>query len=227
MAVKLTVADRLLIAALDLGGSERSSFTAEDLVVAAWQHFPDSFGLRGILDDDGIPLHPDSNRVFAEIMGSKPLRKNGLLDKVGDKRYQLTEAGLRRAYVLSGKEHEDVSRRSLSRPLQDALRRLATSRAREKQVDSRLDAITFHDAASFWGITPRSSANSLEARLAETETVLTEAAIYAGQATVDLGSGREVSSNGISGLVGLHQYLQERFASELAAIRKRTDERKV
>lgn len=225
--MKLTVADRLLISALDLGGPERSSFTAEELVVSAWQHFPESFGLRGILDDDGIPLHPDSNRVFAEIMGSKPLRKNGLLDKVGDKRYQLTEAGLQRARVIAGKKHETGSRRSLSRPLQDAIRRLATSRAREKQVDTRLEAVTFHDAASFWGITPRSSANSLEARLAETNAVLTEATDYAGTGSIDLGSGREVSSAVISDLVTLHEYLQDRFSSELSAIRQRTDERKV
>ena len=226
MAIRLTVADRILLAALDLGGANRESFTAEELVVAAWRHFPEAFGLRGILDDGGVPLHPDSNRVFAEIMGSKPLRKNGLLEKVGDKRYQLTEAGLQRSSALSGQTYEARSRRSLGRPLQDGLRRLVTSRAAEKSRSARSDDLTFHDACGFWGITPRSSANALAARLAETESILAAAKSYAGGGSVDLGKRKQVDADEIGRLVRLNTLLQDRYSTELSAIRQRTDERR-
>ncbi|MBC8217893.1 MAG: hypothetical protein H8E73_05455, partial [Planctomycetes bacterium] len=63
---RLTVSDKLLLAALALDGDQEKSFTAEDLVVSAWQNFPMAFGLRGHNDEDGAPKYPDSNRVFAE-----------------------------------------------------------------------------------------------------------------------------------------------------------------
>jgi hypothetical protein len=227
MPVRITAADKLLVASLDVGGSDRSPFSAEELVVGAWKRFPDAFGLRGILDDDGVPLYPDSNRVFAEIMGSKPLRKNGLLRKVGDKRYQITEAGLRRARALAGQEYEATSRRSLSRSLQDSLKRLVMSKAAEKRRTGRNIDLTFHDACGYWGITPRSSAMDLEAKLAHVFAVLREAAEYAGAASVDLGKGLTVTTDEISDLQALHEDLQDRFRDELIAIRRRTDERRV
>src|SRR2546426_1543885 len=82
----LSVPDKLLLAAYHLEETGRRPFSAEDLVVAAWRQFPDTFSLAGYRgSDDGQLLYPDSNRVFAEIMGTKPIRKRGLLIKVGNK----------------------------------------------------------------------------------------------------------------------------------------------
>ena len=89
----LSVSDKLLLAAHGIGGDVRRTFTAEELVVAAWRRFPDVFGLAGHPDERGLPLYPDSNRVFAETMGCKPIRKKGYLVKTGAKTYRLTEAG--------------------------------------------------------------------------------------------------------------------------------------
>jgi hypothetical protein len=221
----LTVADRLLISALALEGDEESSFTAEQLVVSAWKRFPESFGLRGILDAEGSPRYPDSNRVFAEIMGSKPLRKNGYMEKVGDKTYRLTHAGRQRAMVLAGRDDDSLARRSLSRGLQDSLRRLSRTRAVEKYGSGRQMEITFLDACGYWGISPRSSAMDLEAKLAGTAAVIGEVSDYAQGNPVQITRSEVITSEDIQRLAEVHDFLQERFVAELMVIRARTDER--
>src|SRR5262245_26355120 len=104
MAMDLKVHEKLLLAAADLTDEGKQTFSAEDLVVAAWRRDPNTFGLAGYLDGDGRPLYPNSNRVFAEIMGSKPIRAQGLLMKSGTKMFRLTEAGVQRAAMLRGRD---------------------------------------------------------------------------------------------------------------------------
>ena len=224
MGVRLTVADQLLLSAYRLGGENGKPFTAEQLVVNAWKAFPDTFGLRGVNDDDGMPIYPDSNRVLAEIMGSKPLRRQGLVEKVGVKKYRLTEAGRVKGLDLSGNRFQDVPRRSLDRCLQDNLRRLLRARAVTKLRRGSESTITFLDACSFWGITARSSAMALESKLANVEAVLRRVRGYAATKTVVIGR-EEVSSKDIDQLLQLHGLLLATFSGELDAIRRRTDER--
>src|SRR5687768_4031917 len=97
---KVTVHEKLLLAAAGLEDEGKSTFTAEDLVVAAWKLDPETFGLSGHTDESGRPAYPNSNRVFVEIMGSKPIRKQGLLAKSGTKTFRLTETGRQRAARL-------------------------------------------------------------------------------------------------------------------------------
>src|SRR4030042_287505 len=97
-----SIQNKLLVAAYALEAEGRLRFSAEDLVVIAWKMYPEAFGLAGYNDNQGRPIYPNSNRVYAEIMGSKPLRKNGWLRKVGSKIYQLTEAGRSKARLVSG-----------------------------------------------------------------------------------------------------------------------------
>ena len=109
MISKLSIADKLLIAALDIEKAGKKEFSAEDLVVSAWKKFPDAFGLQGYLDENGKSIYPNSNRVYAEIMGSKPLRKRGLFQKVGNKMYKLTEAGHPYAKSVSDLPSEKIT----------------------------------------------------------------------------------------------------------------------
>lgn len=223
----LTVAEKLLAAALSLDAGERRSFTAEQLVVAAWEHYPDAFGLRGILDEDGTPRHPDSNRVFAEIMGNKPLRRDGYLDKVGKKTYQLTEAGRLRAAAVRGVQPDEGPRRALSRNLQNDLRRVYRSRAAAKCRDGHPENTTFNDACGFWGISPRSSANDLKAKLAHTGAVIEAARDFAaaGAVLLDPSTGLAITGDDLDSLETLSRDLETRFHAELAVIRRRVDER--
>jgi hypothetical protein len=221
----LTVSDKLVLAANDLESKGKSSFTAEDLIVAAWQRYRDSFGLSGYPSEDGLPAYPDSNRVLVEIMGSKPLRQKGLLTKVGAKVYQLTESGKLRAKELS-KSAEDVSfvRLTFDRRATDRLKGLLNSRALQKWREGRSEDITFYDACGFWGISPRSSANEFHAKVAGILTLL-EAAC---QATSDKSASYHHGSSGfdsdeISEALTMHDWLQTKFSRELAVIENRSD----
>lgn len=229
----LTVCDKLLLAAYGLDGGEGRSFSAEDLVVAAWERFPRAFGLRGYHDADGVPRYPDSNRVFAEVMGSKPIRKRGHLVKIGQKTYALTPTGRQATLRLQEKQQTDsggeptTGKATLSRDILGRLDRLLDSRAVLRAQQGEFERITFHDACVFWGITPRSTAIELEGSLANVAAVIreTESAISHGASERRTGKDDLAVTTGEL-LRTVHRYLQEKFADELTTIRKRTHQRK-
>lgn len=227
MAKRLTVQDKILLAALDLVRLDKTEFSAEDLVVAAWKKYPDTFGLAGYVTKEGVAKYPDSNRVFAEIMGSKPLRKQGHVRKVGRKLYELTDVGRDKAEFLAGIDAENTpSKASLPRSIEIELRRLLSSRVIEKLVSGQNEDISFYDACTFWGITPRSSAIELEGRLESTQQVIRRAseAVVGGAATFEHG-GDTFTDQQLDLLSEADSVLRSRFDQELAIIRKRTDER--
>jgi len=218
----LSAADRLVLAASSLG-SAGTAFTAEDLVVAAWRQFPGAFGLRGYLNQSGDPIYPDSNRVFAEIMGTKPGRSRGWIEKVGNKTYRLTEAGRRRVEELQGAEsprRAAIDRRSL-----DEYRRLLGSRAIHKFRNGLQERVTFHDACAFWGLSPRSNAKDLAARVNALEALMrtleeVEDDSYFVRRGPDIQGKEQVLL-----LRTAHEAMLARFATELDVIRRRGTER--
>jgi hypothetical protein len=230
MSVKLSISDKLLVAALEIEDSGKEQFSAEDLVVSAWKKFPDAFGLQGYLDNGGKAIYPNSNRVYAEIMGSKPLRKQGLLQKVGSKMYRLTEAGRVRAKSLVGFSTKPSPEKwSLAREKVEQMRRLFESKTAQKVRAGNVEEISFFDACGFWGISPRSGAKNLWSRFAHIEAILDEA-------QKSLGSRNEVSSrhgappytaNDIESLRHIHKILQEKFEKEIGLIKDRIDDRKI
>ena len=224
----LTVMDKLLVSALGLEESGRSQFSAEDLVVMAWRQFPDAFGLAGYLDDRGVPLYPDSNRVYMEIMGSKPLRKRGLLQKVGSKVYQLTEAG--RSHALKSRDmpiDRQPKKLTLARERIEQLRRLFDSKAARKVRADELADVSFFDACGFWGINARSGAKDLWSRFAHVEALLDATAQLVGSG--ETGTPRHgaipYTADDLRRLRGVHDALRERFSKEIDVIKGRTDER--
>lgn len=226
--MKIGVAEKLLIAAHRLELSGQRPFSAEDLVVAAWQGYPDTFGLAGHIDAAGQPLYPDSNRVFAEIMGAKPIRERGYLEKVGNKTYQVTETGrARAAELISGSAGSQTPAKAVfSRESKDEMRYLLDSRAFSKWRTDRAEEITFMDACSFWGITPRSSAIELNGRLSHVESLLqrSDLAFAAGNVALEHAGG-VVSPETVRSLRQMSNELVGVFHSDLGVIRLRTDER--
>ncbi len=225
MPRSLGVAEKLILSAWRLRETDKSVFTAEDLVVAAWKASPETFGLRGFLDESGTPIYPDSNRVFAEIMGSKPLRKRGLIERVGNKQYRLTAAGERRALDLLRAGSDASPRKAgLDRATGTDLQRYLDSRAMTKWREGRSGEITFHDACSFWGISARSKANDLRARLAHFRAVIEETeAASAGDPFIFRHSERPISPEAVAALTDLSCFLEKEFDSDLAVINQRTD----
>jgi hypothetical protein len=233
---KLTVTEKLLLAAFELDKTQGMQFTAEDLVVSAWQMFPRTFGLKGHQDTKGLPKYPDSNRVFAEIMGSKPIRKRGYLVKKGEKIYELTTSGKETASRLlrfqkSGQyeiDNIDQSKTTMSREIISRLERILSSRVVIKVTNGEVEHITFHDACLFWGITPRSSFIELEGCFRDFETLLQhlESEIQAGARGFKAGDS-EVSESTPKLLKSIHEDLQKKFEQDLKTIKLRKDERKV
>jgi hypothetical protein len=227
MPRQLTISDKLLLAAHQLVKQGKPEFAAEDLVVAAWRMYPDAFGLSGHTDQAGRAKYPDSNRVFAEIMGAKPIRKQGYLQKVGTKIYRLTEAGIHKAEYLAGAGQAGAPLKgSLPREVSVELKRLLASRALSKQRNGQMNDITFYDACTFWGITPRSSAIELEGRL-KNFTGVVEAARgqVAASAAAFQHAGATYDSGDLEELRSLNAFLRREFSREIDIIGKRTDER--
>jgi len=230
---RLSVCDKLLVSAYRLAKGGTTPFTAEDLVVAAWQEFPDTFGLRGHHDDEGKPKYPDSNRVFAEVMGAKPIRKRGLLAKVGQKVYTLTETGRDLGAQLdefAGHDRRGVgtdAKVSLSREIVRKVRHLLNSRAVQKIDSGDVEGLTFHDACVFWGITPHSSAIQMQNRLANVEGAVSAAKRSLGNGVSRLEHGGEVLSDRTLELIKqTDATLRKQFQAELETIGRRTDERR-
>jgi len=229
---RLSIVDKLLIAAIELERKGKNPFSAEDLVVNAWKNFPDAFGLAGYIDEEGYRIYPDSNRVFAEIMGSKPIRKNGYLRKVGTKMYQLTEAGQSKAKQLSesygdgGNDVADVGKTGLSRDMVLQIKRLFSSKAVEKYLGQRIEEITFYDACSFWGITPRSKSIDLVGKISNFKNVVEIALKDAKGKKVSFEhGGRSYSPKELKLLLKVHDFLMNNFKEQVEVIRKRRDER--
>jgi len=232
-ARQLNVCDKLLLAAFRCEEEGKTPFSAEDLVISAWRCYPNTFGLSGYHDGTGRPAYPDSNRVFAEIMGSKPIRKRGLLVKVGRKMYQLTETGrsLARGLPTAAGEADsgDLGAKvRLGRKLVAELRRLIGSRAVQKTDNGQTESLTFHDACVFWGITPRSSAIELEGRHANLTGTIAAArhVLETGASRLEHG-GQPVSDETLALLERTHAALLERFSAEIDMIMKRRDQRRI
>jgi len=223
---QLTVPDKLLLAAYELEESGRRPFSAEDLVVSAWRKFPDTFGLAGYRGNGGLSF-PDSNRVFAEIMGSKPVRKRGFLAKVGSKMYKLTEAGRDHARLLSNRTNgPKVEKVALARDTQQEIKRLLASKAVEKVRNNRHEDLNFYDACAFWRISPRSSAIELAGRLANFEAVVESVRKLVANKTASFEhGGNTFGRSDIDFLIKVHKELEKKYEEELKIIRKRTDER--
>jgi len=138
-------AELLLEAASQLSASGDEPFSAERLIVAAWQHAPKAFGLRGYQDQ-----HPDSNRIIAELVGQKGLVAKGRLERVAAKLYRLPQAAKhanpRRAVDCEGK-------------------RLLGSRAVQKWEAGQKQEINFIAACDFWGITEDLCGDALQPTL--------------------------------------------------------------
>jgi hypothetical protein len=222
---QLTVSEKLLLAGFHLETLGHRPFSAEDLVVSAWQAFPDVFGLAGYQGANGSESYPDSNRVFAEIMGSKPIRKRGYLTKVGSKMYQLTPAGRDFALRLSGKSHGDNKKILLSRETKEDLKRLISSKAFEKVRNNRIDNLTFFDACTFWGISSRSSAIELQGKLASFEGIVDSARRVVTDTTSFEHGRLPFGSDDLEMLLKIHKILLDKFDEELRIISKRTDQR--
>lgn len=224
----LNLPEKLLVSAYHIEQNGKTTFSYENLVVSAWQHFPDAFGLNGYRGNDGKLLYPDSEKVHKKIISSTSIRKHGYLRKVGKRMYQLTETGREQARLLlqsdSSKTH--VEKIALSREIISALKKLFSSKVIEKFKNDQLEEISFSDACTFWGISPRSSAAELRGEISNLEQIVEIAKKSAKDKMVSFEhSGDAFGESDLEILLEAHRQLLQKFKNELMIIQQRTDER--
>jgi hypothetical protein len=218
-----TVPEKILLAASQLEDQGQSPFSAEALVVAAWQKFPRTFGLKGYSDQ-----YPDSNKVLTSIMGEKGLARRGWLAKMGQKLYSLTREGRNTVRSLLEGEESDAPTPAptrLTKEQEKFLLNLFSTTAVEKYQQGLKQELTFADACRFWNVTENLRGQAVDARLDRLRDGLTEAETLIGDEGVDLSNGRNVSSSDLRLLRKVDEHLMERFSRHLTLVRNRSDRR--
>lgn len=214
----LTASEKILLAAAELEKQGRSPFTAETLVVAAWRQFPETFGLRGYLDQ-----YPDSNKVLSNVMGEKGLTRRGWLVKLAKKEYALSREGRRVvARLLHQEEPEAGQAIRLPRDQERLLVSLLDSIALRKMEEGRKHELTSADAWRFWDITQNLRGEAVDEHLRRMEQFLQYLERECAQADIELPSGRIVTAGDVRVLANVHRYMLDRFAQHLKLLRSRT-----
>jgi hypothetical protein len=216
-----TVPEKILLAAAQLEESGKSPFSAEDLIVAVWQKFPASFGLKGYADQ-----HPDSNKVLTSIMGEKGQARKGWLAKMGQKLYSMTREGRQVVRRLQQGEVPQPapsasSGVNLTRDQEKTLQNLFSGSAWHKYREGRKSELTFADACRFWGITENMQSDQLDSRLEQVRIDLTGIEVRLGLGSTVLADGRSVTPEEIGSLLDTHAFLEGRFARHLNLLRQR------
>jgi hypothetical protein len=138
----------ILAAMRDASGGTTRLCPYEDIVVKAWELFPQEFGLRGYVD-----RFPDSSDLHKPLYG--PLKRDGLV-RVQNKKFGLTEKGLGVAADLREPTRQDS--RAGARLRRDQLieiDRLAKKSAVRLTRDDQANELLDTDLYDFYGVTVR------------------------------------------------------------------------
>jgi hypothetical protein len=213
-----TLPEKILLAALELEERGQSPFSAEALIVASWQKYPKTFGLKGYADQ-----YPDSNKVLSSIMGVKGLAGRGWLQKVGQKLYALSREGrqMLRRLQSGGEDAPAPETIKITRAQEKFLTALWATSAFEKFTEGRKPELTFADACGFWGVSDAMRGPAVNARLDHLRASLADLdrVLTLGDAT--LSNGRSVGLDDLNQLYKINDYLEERFARHLSLLRSR------
>jgi hypothetical protein len=218
-----TVPEKILLAAENLEKQGQSPFTAEMLIVASWQRFSSTFGLKGFTEK-----YPDSNKILSSIMGEKGLARRGWLVKMGQKLYALTREGRNVIRRVMMEEEEDApagSVQHMSREHERFLKVLFDSSAVQKFEDNRKHELSFADACRFWSISENMKGELLDEKLEDVDTTLAELDRILADVDAEMSGGRVVTAGEIRVMTNIHRYMQDRFERHLNLLRSRTSKR--
>src|SRR5215468_10259211 len=219
----MTVPEKILLAADQLEKQGQSPFSAEALIVAAWQQHPRTFGLKGYADQ-----YPDSNKVLSSIMGEKGLARRGWLVKMGQKLYALTREGRQVVRRLLQQEDEPAAAPStfrVTREQEKFLLGLFDSTSVQKFEENRKQELTFADACRFWSITENMKGDALDSRLGQFVDALADLERQFAAGDAELSNGRAVSAGDLRALNNIHRYMEDRFGRHLNLLRSRSAKR--
>ena len=214
-----TVPEKILLAAENLEKQGQSPFTAEMLIVASWQKFPSTFGLKGFTEK-----YPDSNKILSSIMGEKGLARRGWLVKMGQKLYALTREGrnvVRRIMMQEEEAAPAGAVQRMNREHERFLKLLFDSSAVKKFEDNRKHELTFADACRFWSISESLKGDMLDEKLEMMDKTLAEMDRVLADIDAETSGGRVVTAGDVRVMTNIHRYMQDRFERHLNLLRKR------
>lgn len=215
---------QVLLAALDCsGGDLKKIFTAEDLLLAAWTRDKAEWGLRGHESE-----HPDSEKIYKELDRVSVKGKNvrgglvglGLLERIRQRTYRLTTAGL--ALATEGPGVDPSMRGTAERALADAVSAIISHPIFRDWIRDSKAPKHFRDAGQFWGIAPGTPPSVIRARILHVDTTLRQAKDILDTKGVD-----EISGKGGKALFERKELeragefqaaLKERFKNELGVL---------
>lgn len=178
---------QVLLAALKCsGGDLRKAFTAEDLLLAAWERDPMAWGLRG-----HEMQHPDSERIYTELDRASVRGSNvrgglvglGLFEKVRQRTYRLTATGLAAASEVAGADPS--FRGKAERALADALGAILSHPVFHEWMKDAAMPKHFRDAGHFWGIAAGTPPSVIRARITDVDNTLQKASSLLHEKGVD------------------------------------------
>ena len=209
----ISKSEMVLLAAYDK--CPESEFTAEELVVACWQQYPDSFGLQGYSHK-----YPDANIVYRHIMGkSSIVKKQRWLSQKSQKRYALTPAGINHVLKIRGidSQRAEIQKHRIDRFYEQVLLRVLNGSAWNKFKNNQINDLTFTDACGFWSINPRSSGEQYKAARRDlSESISTvKRHLDEGNSEITLASRVSVSLKDLNNLEILEKELDTRFKDQL------------
>jgi hypothetical protein len=216
---EFTVPEKILLAADQLEKQGQSPFSAEALIVASWQQFPRTFGLKGYADQ-----YPDSNKVLSSIMGVKGLARRGWLVKMGQKLYALTREGRGIVRKVLQQDDEPVPAGGtikLNRDQEKFVLGLLDTSAVQKFEENRKAELTFADACRFWSITETMKGDQLDAKLQQFEDSLKELDRTLASGDAEVTGGRVITAGDLRVITNIHRYMEDRFGRHLNLLRSR------
>jgi hypothetical protein len=218
-----TVPEKILLAAEILEKQGQSPFTAESLIVASWQKFPSTFGLKGFTEK-----YPDSNKILSSIMGEKGLARRGWLVKMGQKLYAMTREGRNVVRRVMDQEEEHAPSgavQRMNRENERFLKVLFDSTAVQKFEDNRKHELAFADACRFWSITENMKGEQLDEKLEEMDKTLAEMDRMLADNDSEMTGGRVVTAGDIRVMTNIHRYMEDKFDRHLNLLRSRSTKR--
>jgi len=219
----MTTVEKILLAAHELEENGKSPFSAEELVVKAWENDKSLFGLQGYAD-----LYPDSNRILSNIMGNKGLKGRGWIEKVGQKLYKLTASGTSISKSIASSAQTTSSRATtIDRKQIVIILRMLESPVFKKKNEQDEQNILFRDACKFWGISSYSDPSTVNTQFRVNRDVLAgleKAVASSATGRLVLPYMKEViNKETVSSLIKTDEFLRTKFFNEIENLRKRRD----
>ena len=223
-SARIGLKQQVLLAALQCsGGDINKTFTAEELLLAAWKRDPVSWGLRGHERE-----HPDSEKIYKELDRASVKGKNvrggliglGLFEKIRFRTYRLTTAGLIEASEVRGVEQE--IRGTAERALADAVADILSHPVFLEWLKNPEMPKHFRDAGHFWGIASGTPPSVIRARIRDVDYTLEKAGLLlktSGAKEIVARHGKTLfDRTDIDRAMEFHETLKQRFTAELTTL---------